>query len=208
VLVVVRDQGKVTHVKVAAFQSKRLYANEVKAETELDRADYSIGFARLFRGNGSPEAIFGKRSFSFEPTSRYRALHVGDAQWLAIAGYEATNFPVHYLLYHPPRMPWTAQLPLEELVPEEPPVLGARIMRASDIRSASASREAGYQPSFAELDVKNAWTLESFIADELLACREGKLTAENDVTLSSLFYRRSGPISAAIAVTIDHGTTP
>lgn len=207
-LVVVRDGGQVTHVKTAALQSKRLYANEVREETELERADYSIGFARLYRGTGAPGAILGTRAFTFDHESRYRALHVGDEQWRAIAAYETNNFPVHYLLYHPPRAPWSTQLPLEAPVADQTVELGARVMRACDVRAAAANKEAGYQPSFGELRAEQSWLLETFVADELLACREGKLTSENDATLDSLFYRRSGPISAAFAVTIDHGAPP
>jgi hypothetical protein len=48
--------------------------------------------------------------------------------------------------------------------------------------------------------------LEYFIADLLLSCKEGHVAGVNpmiDEDLYTVFNRRSGPISSAIAITID-----
>jgi hypothetical protein len=42
------------------------------------------------------------------------------------------------------------------------------------------------------------------MADLLLGCREGfRFTRNDEVPIQSIFYRRSGPIAAAIAVTVE-----
>jgi hypothetical protein len=52
----------------------------------------------------------------------------------------------------------------------------------------------------------HGWRLEWFIADEVLRCRQGRLFDQSDdPRLNQLLYARSGPISAAIAITIDFG---
>jgi hypothetical protein len=48
------------------------------------------------------------------------------------------------------------------------------------------------------------WRLEHFMADLLLSCREGRRFDVTDrEALDGLFYRRSGPIAATIAVTVE-----
>lgn len=50
----------------------------------------------------------------------------------------------------------------------------------------------------------SGWRLETFVADEVLRCRQGALfDGSADENLEYLFYRRSAPIQAAIAITID-----
>jgi hypothetical protein len=50
------------------------------------------------------------------------------------------------------------------------------------------------------------WRLERFVADEVLRCRQGTIFDDSsDPNLYGLLYRRSAPISAAIAITIDFG---
>jgi hypothetical protein len=48
------------------------------------------------------------------------------------------------------------------------------------------------------------WRLEYFMADLLLRCKGGlRFTKNDEVPIQSIFYGRSGPISAAIAVTVE-----
>jgi hypothetical protein len=53
------------------------------------------------------------------------------------------------------------------------------------------------------------WRLEDFIAGELLDCREGAISESvSQPSIDALFNRRSGPIAAAIAISVEapHGT--
>jgi hypothetical protein len=48
------------------------------------------------------------------------------------------------------------------------------------------------------------WRLEKFVVDLLLQCKVGRITdVRNDEGLYRVFYRRSGPIAAAVSVTLD-----
>ena len=48
------------------------------------------------------------------------------------------------------------------------------------------------------------WRLEDFMAAELLGCREGALfESTSQPSIDALFNRRSGPIAAAISITIE-----
>jgi len=50
----------------------------------------------------------------------------------------------------------------------------------------------------------SGWRLEQSMCDELLGCREGDpFTSFEADRIQSLFFRRSGPIAAAIAITIE-----
>jgi len=47
------------------------------------------------------------------------------------------------------------------------------------------------------------WRLEDFV-DQLVTCKNGYVAKDSaDAGLETVFYRRQGPIAAAIAVTID-----
>jgi hypothetical protein len=51
---------------------------------------------------------------------------------------------------------------------------------------------------------RHGWRLEDFICDELLGCREGdEFGSINDANMQMLFNRRSGPIAAAVAISIE-----
>jgi len=92
------------------------------------------------------------------------------------------------------------------------PTLGCRVLRAADVHAALNALPIGKSPRFFELLSRHAnssndlhgWRLESFVADEVLRCREGRLFEDaRDARLASLVYERTAPIAAAIVVTID-----
>lgn len=203
-IVVWRDQGRVRLRKVALLQSKRLYPDEQLFEEDVP-LDYMIGFARLMQGDEQEFGAQADREFSFTPDSRFRALPVGDGQWEAIADYEERySIPVHYLLYHPLAIPWQQRIPLQTRRRLPSNELGARVARASDLHKSMAGNKAGHTPTVAELSTLQQWRLELFVADELLRCREGyRAEGPEDDGLFQVFNRRTGPISAAISITID-----
>lgn len=58
--------------------------------------------------------------------------------------------------------------------------------------------------SFAPHADKSGWPIEHFIADLFVACKEGTpFTKPGEEMIQRLFYRRSGPIAAAISITIE-----
>ena len=175
-----------------------------------------IGMARLGERDENAPSMLATRRFIFDGGCRYGALVSGDDQQRAIADHiEAYGLPVFYLLYNPPCSPLTVELPLiVNAVQEDDPVLGACIVPVAPMFAVLNAGGAGYKPSLADTrdllvghpngSAPFGWRLEHFMADLLLGCREGRRFDEsNHEALDALFYRRSGPIAATIAVTIE-----
>lgn len=202
-IVALRERGTVTAVKAAILQCKRLYPDEVKQVDESSYDDYAVGFARLFPDDEPLGDVLEPRTFSFSERSVYRALVLGDEQWAAIEQYEKTAIPIHYLYYHPAVLPQVTRLPALSLPPVQDVLAGIHVQRAADLRAATAALGSGRVPTYADVHGASTWSLEQFVADEVLACREGAHAKKGDQTLNRLFYRRSGPSAAAIAVVID-----
>jgi hypothetical protein len=218
VLIVFRRAGVVQQTKIALLQSKRLYPVEAQTTAEDHPIDYIVGFGRLLPAEQEYRSAVKARAFSFLENSRYRALEYGDGQYQAILTYENdTAIPVHYLLYNPMQLPVTITYPVEADA-TKPPMgsgrIGARVISAVSLDAELKQQQigAGDNPAFNQIFASTAsstsppWPLEYFIADLVLSCKEGHLAGVNpmeDEALFTVFNRRSGPISAAIAITID-----
>lgn len=215
-LIVFRQSGKVLRSKVALLQSKRLYPDEQDFDEESP-LDYMVGFGRLFHSDDDWAAVTEPRRFSFTTDSHYRALMTGVPQYDAIATYETQrNIPVYYLLYNPRQIPSSAIIPLAG----EPELtgtceVGCRVVPATQLRRALADNTIGHSPTYGELHASlgepfspdthpAGWRLEHFVIDLVLDCQAGHVAASrDDGGLNYIFNRRTGPISAALAVTID-----
>jgi hypothetical protein len=213
-LLVFAKQGvSVVGKKVALLQSKRLYpVNHSVHEEEL--ADYQLGLVNLVPSGPVVQSIATPHKFHFSASSQYKALFVGDEQYKAIQDYESKSLlPVHYLLYNPWTVPATYTIPTASFAPLGPQGSGGcRVVRSTDLRASVASKPNGYNPSFAEMaglcgtasTGVHGWRLEHFVADLVLRCKEGHpFENASEVGINGLFFRRSGPISAALAITIE-----
>ena len=123
---------------------------------------------------------------------------------------------VYYSFYNPPTMPYRSAVPHQaslSLQREDIP-LGCRVLRAEDAHLALAKLPVGRTPQFAEMAVLDAsttdeyaphgWRLETFIADEVLRCREGCLfERSDDARLYGLLNERDYPIASMITISID-----
>jgi hypothetical protein len=214
VLIMYRYKGSLVRTKVALLQSKRLYPNG--QHIDEDRVSmYETGFARLYHDETAHKALTARARLRTDKQSKYLALIVDDKQYTAIADFERSKkIPVHYLLYNPLRLPNLVTLPAEGNHGGSPTPcrVGARVIRATQLRQFLRTNAAGYQPQYADLlhAPFNArpsiagWRLEHFIVDLLLGCHEGYIaTGQNDERLADIFFRRGGPIAAAVAITID-----
>ena len=217
VLVIFRRAGLVVQTKIALLQSKRLYPVEAQTTSEDHPLDYAVGFGRLLPADQEYKSAVKPRTFSFSRDSRYRAMEYGDGQYEAILNYEKeTSVPIHYLLYNPLRLPLTVTYPVEaggaDTRGTSEPV-GARVLAATALtEKLSGQIKVGENPAFDHIFASSwasttaPWPLEYFIADLVLSCKEGHIAGVNPMTdeaLYTVFNRRSGPISAAIAITID-----
>ena len=216
ILVVFRKKGEVLATKIALLQSKRLYPDEIGNPVDMHDIDYRVGFGRLLASESEYRSQVKPRIFHFSTQSKYRALGYQDEQYEAILQYTRDNgIPVHYLLYNPLDVPFTAPLPAStKQEPGQPDVVvGCRVMRADNLNTKlqAARLRAAASPSFGQLagapiDSGTFWTLHNFVADLVLGCKEGHLAGTdpmNDEGLYRVFSQRSGPISAAISITID-----
>jgi hypothetical protein len=214
-LVIFRQAGKVLRSKVALLQSKRLYPDEQEFEEDVP-PDYISGFGRLFPSDDDWAEVIGPRKFEFTLESRYKALLTGNRQYRSIAAYEnQRNIPVYYLLYNPSQIPSSTVLPLTGVQAVDADVqVGCRVVPANQLRTALSSRPAGHSPSYSEIisslgtpfgpENPAGWRLEHFVVALLLECETGYIAeSREDSGLNYIFYRRTGPISAALAITLD-----
>ena len=203
-----RQSGVLVRTKVVLLQSKRLYPNEADFVEFRGLARWG-GFGSLMDGPQFPAQV--PRTFSFTDDCRYKALKVDDDQWAAIKAYEDEySIPVHYLLYHPSDLPYSREVPTLVPLPvrTDPLTVGARVMSARDVRSATTNRPHPHAPSFADLRREAqapGLPVQEFIRDEVLTCRQGYVTDSGvaDPGLFAVFNQRSGPIAAAIRFDID-----
>ena len=149
--------------------------------------------------------------FQFSDASRFGALIAGSDQVQSIGTFEEQDhLKVYYQLYNPWRLPFVQRIPLQGYsVPTGDLEMGVRVIPAPIVHSILGNKK-GARPKIAEFASLGAnipgfgWSLESFIVDEFLACREGSVFGSvSEGRIQNLFYRRSGPISAAIAVSIE-----
>lgn len=209
VLVFLRLGNDERRSKVALLQSKRLYPVGTPVREEVP-VDYEIGFARLADPENEALSIGLDVEFNFAEDSRYGALRKGSDQVTAIAGSQTeVGLKVYYQFYNPWLVPFTQRIPLAGYAPPSgTPDLGVRIVPASMVH-AKLGTQSGATPKLGDFsDIAPlppyGWRLEQFVCDELLACREGdQFTSISDSRIQRLFNRRSGPISAAIALTIE-----
>jgi hypothetical protein len=210
VLLFFRQAGTLKRSKVALLQSKRLYPSNNTVQEE-DKIDYEIGFARLADPESLQQSVAVQAEFQFDESCRYGALCANSEQVKAIADYERQNkTPIYYQFYNPWRIPFTQRIPLSQF--RRPPgklQLGTRIVPSRAVHKLLAGYVAGQKPTLAEChalcpDAAYGWALEHFVADLLLGCVEGSIFKNiSEQRIQNLFYRRSGPISAAIAISIE-----
>lgn len=214
VVVVLRRGGYLIWRKVALLQSKRLYAREVPV-VELERADFEIGIGRLVDQPEQSAAPSKPTKFSFTPECVYGAMAAAAKQVESIKAYmKKQNMPVYYSFYNPPTMPYEGVIPRSTPLEMQNIPLGCRVLTAVDAHIALEKLPVGRTPRFSEMVRESpaptdefgvhGWRLESFVADEVLRCREGRLFDTPDhEDLRSLLYERSAPISSLIQISVN-----
>lgn len=211
VLLFVRRGGRVEKSKVALLQSKRLYPTNNRVDEE-GLIDYKIGFARIADQEDLARSISVEAEFEFNSECRYGALVAGSRQVKAIDEYQRENdLPVYYQFYNPWAVPFIQRIPLAGYArPEGEMTLGTRIVPAAAVHKLLEAAGDGHRPSLSDLASSggephfHGWPLEHFIADLFAGCLEGSVFESlADHRIQGLFYRRSGPISAAVSIVIE-----
>ena len=210
VFVFFRHAGLLIRQKVALLQSKRLYPTAGDIDY-LDAYDFRVGIARLAQREKHAPSMLAQRLLTFDDSSAYPALHAHDRQYNAIREYMGKyKLPVFYLLYNPPTTPLHVQVPItgySEII--DGPPLGSRIFPYNHVSRILDTRPERYTPRLSDIadggdSHTSGWRLEYFMADLLLSCHTGRRFTEADSdAMDTLFFRRSGPIAATVAVTVE-----
>ena len=209
-LVRVYDKGKRVAQKIGLLQSKRLFPanNDVIDE---DGTGFLYGMNPWFEPE--PTVSFGAlhRHFEFDSDCTYSSLHAGSDQVKAIETINARlEGAVSYLFYNPDQLPLKVQYPLRSFKSVDYPEVGCRVYSADDVHHVLSGYQKGKAPTFGAIEnsgVGDFSRLEDWGA-RLLRCHVGKqLETDDDATIHELIVRRSGPIAAAIYVSISLNPT-
>jgi hypothetical protein len=207
IIVFVYRAGTLIDQKIGLLQSKRLYpANHDVDDT--DPVGFSYGMNAFLRRD--PGSVLGQlhRSFEFTDACEYAALKKGDGQQQTIERLNSEfGEAVYYLFYNPPVLPTTVRYPVTARTHVAEFALGCRVYSAGEVAAALAPLAKGQSPTIGALEASTPltnWRLETWAADLLLTCKVGQRIDDNrEALVSRLIERRSGPIGAAIAFSID-----
>jgi hypothetical protein len=218
IVIVLRRGGRMLWRKVGLLQSKRLYSREIPV-VEMELADYRIGIGRLVDRTEDIPTRVNARCFQFNDECVYGAMAASSSQVKLIDEYVIKHkIPVCYSLYNPPTMPFEGTTPRSvsgnQAVGDNQ--LGCRVLTSHEVHAALAQLPVGRTPRFIEMirqasatNVahpydKHGWRLETYVADEVMRCREGRLFERaDDADLYTLLYERTAPIASLIQISID-----
>ncbi|MGE3627103.1 MAG: hypothetical protein AB7G34_12105 [Hyphomicrobiales bacterium] len=206
VLVFVYRGRQMIAQKIGLLQTKRLFPknNEVLDD---DREGFRYGMNTfLNRDSRSPLAVLN-RDFVFDQTCIYGSLKAASEQVTSINHLnEKFGESVYYMFYNPPTVPVRIKYPLRSKRLVKSVKLGCRVFTTNEIHRVLKTLQNGRSPS---LDMirrggkSSNWRLDSWVADLLLRCKSGQRFDDDMKELVfTLLERRSGPIGAAIAVSV------
>jgi hypothetical protein len=191
--------------KIGLLQSKRLYPENNDVEDD-DRVAFAYGMNAFIRKENTQAVGALHRSFSFAEDCIYGAIQPGSEQIKAIDNMNEQLGPaIYYLLYNPHILPVTIDYPLRDRIKVADVEIGCRVVDASNVHKAIAY-PIKTPPSHAAIRAAAGecyWPLEVWAADLLLTCQVGQQFDDSrDQDVQNLLERRSGPIGAALAVSI------
>jgi hypothetical protein len=209
ILVFVIQKQRIIARKIALLQAKRLYPSVGDIQDE-DATGFEYGMNMFLRRDESPSSMLLSKVYRFDESSPYGAMRAGSKQEEIIQEFERRfGEAIYYMFYNPPSIPLEVRYPLETYRKlEAPGALGTRVIRGDAVHSLLAGWQEGRLPTVAEIgaigDPAGGWRLEEWAADLLLTCREGsRYESPDEPRIRSLLERRTGPIGAAIAVSIE-----
>jgi hypothetical protein len=191
--------------KIGMLQTKRLFPknNDVLDD---DPEGFRFGMnAFLNRDARSPLAVL-TREFVFDGKCVYGSLKAKSDQVSAINELnQRFGDSVFYMFYNPPKIPVTVRYPVKSKRTVVGVKLGCIVRFSEAVHATLDTLKKDHSPTLEAImrrDAASKWRLEEWVAD-LLTCKVGQRFDESrkdDVYM--LLERRSGPIGAAIAVSI------
>lgn len=203
ILVFIYRGSQLIAQKIGMLQTKRLFPKN-KIVLDDDPVGFRYGMnAFLKRDAQSPLATLN-RDFVFDTSCVYGSLQSGSDQAQQIDAMN-TQFgkSVYYMFYNPPKVPVTIKFPVASRKSVKDVKLGCQVHTAQDVHAVLGTLKKGAHPDLKSVSQGTNWHLEEWVADHLLTCKVGRrFDSKDDAKVSMLLERRSGPIGAAIAVSI------
>jgi hypothetical protein len=206
ILVFIYQGNTLLAKKIGLLQSKRLYPANNEVDDE-DAVGFLSGMNAFLRRDDQQAAATLYHTFSFNDECVYGAIHAGNQQ-IELIDKLNRDFgkTVYYLLYNPHQLPCLINYPLRERIRVEQISVGCRVLDSDHVHHALKDLDKGRSPTFAMLGKAGAasnWPLETWAADMLLTCQVGEQFDDaRDDSVRYFLERRSGPIGAALAVSI------
>jgi hypothetical protein len=195
--------------RIGMLQTKRLFPkNNDVLDDDPEGFRYGMN-AFLNRDSRSPLAVL-TRDFVFDDTCTYGSLNAGSDQIETINRLNSQfGEAVFYMFYNSSAVPITIHYPLRSKRQIKSPKLGCRVFLSKEVHTVLNTLQKGRSPTLkmiADGGASSNWRLEQWVADLVLTCKVGQRFDGNvQATVASILERRTGPIGAAIAVSIALG---
>lgn len=205
VLVFIYRGRRLVAQKIGMLQTKRLFPkNNDVLDDDPEGFRYGMN-AFLKRDTQSPLAVLN-RKFVFDRSCLYASLKAESTQIETINQMNRRfGESVFYMFYNPPTVPMTVKYPVRSRRGVTIVKLGCRVSSSKEVHAVLGALTKDHSPSLRAI-VKGCtasnWCLEEWVADHLLVCKVGQRFDEREDEVYMLLERRSGPIGAAIAVSI------
>jgi hypothetical protein len=206
ILVFVYRGPKMIAQKIGMLQTKRLFPkNNDVLDDDPEGFRYGMN-AFLNRDARSPLAVLN-RKFVFDRSCVYGSLKAGSDQVTTINDLNMRfGDSVYYMFYNPSNVPVTVQYPVKSKRPVTQVKLGSRVFLSKEVHAILETLDKGHSPTLKAImegGPASKWCLEEWVADHLLTCKVGRrFDDSNKDDVYMLLERRSGPIGAAIAVSV------
>jgi hypothetical protein len=206
VLVFIYRGRKMVAQKIGMLQTKRLFPkNNDVLDDDPEGFRYGMN-AFLNRDARSPLAILN-REFVFDRSCVYGSLTAGSGQVSAMNELnQRFGESVFYMFYNPSTAPVTVRYPVKSKRVITKVKLGSRVFLSREVHTVLGTLKKGQNPTLKAImegGATSKWRLEEWVADYLLTCKVGQRFDETmQEKIANLLERRTGPIGAAIAVSI------
>ena len=203
---VFRGTGLVAQ-KVGLLQSKRLYPLNGDVIDE-DPTGFRYGMNAMLRRSSTSPLHSLQRRFEFNEDCLYSAIRAQDRQVQTIDNHNGEfGESLYYLLYTPPVFPLVVSYPVTERQILTNFDHGCLVFSAASVHRVLDGLEKGASPSHRQIihlaKTEDKSRLEAWAADLLLTCKAGQpFGPDKEALVSRMLERRSGPIAAAIAISI------
>jgi hypothetical protein len=206
IIVFIYRRKRMIAQKIGMLQTKRLFPkNNDVVDDDPEGFRYGMN-AFLNRDARSPLAVLN-REFVFDQSCIYGSLSAGSDQVGTINQLnQRLGESIFYMFYNPSTVPMTVRYPVGSKRSVSNVKLGCRVVSSPEVHSVLDGIKKGESPTLKAITDGGAasnWRLEEWVADHLLVCKVGQRFDESmHDKVNMLLERRTGPIGAAIAVSI------